>query len=122
MHQITKDISKNILTKCFFKKKYISLLFRYENGTLSTDYFVKLIRSYLSTIKYFFLNLRIASSVTQICGISKDFTDLTLYLENIFWLFMNPIPSIKIIIWMDIFGNNCCFSLKSVADRLLWVL
>ena len=50
MHQIIKNILENILTKGFFIKD-ISLSFIYENYTLSIDFYVKLMSSYLSILK-----------------------------------------------------------------------
>ena len=51
MHQIIKNIKKNILTKSFFLKKNISLFFICENYTLSIGFYVKLMRSCLSILK-----------------------------------------------------------------------
>ena len=45
-----KEHQKNVLTKSFFFKN-ISLFFIYENYTLSIDFYVKLMRSYLSILK-----------------------------------------------------------------------
>ena len=47
MHQIIENILKIILTNAFFKKN-ISVFFIYENDMLSIDFYVKLMRSYLS--------------------------------------------------------------------------
>ena len=50
MHQLINNILENILTKGFIKKE-IELSFIYENYTLSIDFYVNLMRSYLSILK-----------------------------------------------------------------------
>ena len=79
MHQIIKNILKNILTKSFFPKN-IPLFFICENYTLSIDFYVKLMRSYLSILKQFFKNLLVKLLLLQeIYEILKDFPGMTLY-------------------------------------------
>ena len=46
-----KEHQKEYFNQKFFSKKNISLFFIYENYTLSIDFYVKLMRSYLFIIR-----------------------------------------------------------------------
>ena len=82
MHQIIKNILRNIFTKSLFKNSFVSL-FIHENFTSSKNFYIKTMRSYLSIKKRFHKSLGKASTFTQIYVILQDFSDLILKLENI---------------------------------------